>query len=179
MIPQFLMEVPDQSGRSDDRPPGAGPSYRSTPPPTQHIVKASETDECYVCGRLRGAAVRGHAGLLRSDRRHRAWRRSCGGACQLRNRAARGRRLQGRGGLSPGPGLLPPGGGVRRRQASGTPRRSRFISATARRSLPSAMSSSDWPVLRSRESPGSGDASPAWRQCWQWPASRQEISEAA
>jgi len=34
-------------------------------------------------------------------------------------------------------------------------------------------------VLRSRESPGSGDASsPAWQQCWQWPASRQEISEA-
>jgi hypothetical protein len=34
-------------------------------------------------------------------------------------------------------------------------------------------------VLRSRESPGSGDASsPAWRQNSQWPASRHEISAA-
>ena len=78
MIPQFLMEVPDRSGRSDDRPPERRTLIAQHPPSTQRIVKASETEECYVCGRLRGAAVRGHAGLL-----GRAWRRSCGGACQL------------------------------------------------------------------------------------------------
>src|SRR5258706_27662 len=31
----------------------------------------------------RVAAVRGPAGLLRSDRRHRAWRRFCADVCQL------------------------------------------------------------------------------------------------
>ena len=34
-------------------------------------------------------------------------------------------------------------------------------------------------VLRSRESPGSGEtSSPAWRRAWQWPASRQEMTAA-
>ena len=65
-----------------------------------------------------------------------------------RNRAAPGSRPRGRAGRSPGPGRRPPGGGVRRPaspsdHASTIPR---FISATARRSLPSAMSSSDCPV---------------------------------
>ena len=56
--------------------------------------------------------------------------------------------FQVRAGRSPGPGRRLPGGGV---QESGSPRDQasavpRFISATARRSLPSAMSSSDCPV---------------------------------
>jgi hypothetical protein len=59
----------------DDADPAAG---RPSPPDLnpRRIVKAPR-------GRLTGAAVRGHAGPLWTDRRHRAWRRSCGDACQL------------------------------------------------------------------------------------------------
>ena len=70
------------------------------------------------------------------------------GPGRRRNRAGRGSRLPGRAGRSSGPGRRPPGGGVRRPAAPGTTPRAipRFSSATARRSLPSAMSSSDCPV---------------------------------
>jgi hypothetical protein len=54
--------------------PGAGHGDHE-PDGDEHRAVAS------VCGRPRGAAVCGHGGLLRSGRRHRAWRRSCGHAC--------------------------------------------------------------------------------------------------
>ncbi len=60
-------------------PPGVIPEHFRRQ--TRRVVKASGSEECSVCGRLTGAAVRGRAGLRRSGPRYRAWRRSCADAC--------------------------------------------------------------------------------------------------
>jgi len=63
MIPRFLIEVPDQPGRSDDLPPERRTLIPQHPRrQAQRIVKTSQTQGCCVCGRLRGPAVRGPAG---------------------------------------------------------------------------------------------------------------------
>ena len=64
--------------------PPSGVIRRSSKCLTANSAHYHPGDRARVCcGRLRGAAVRGPAGLRRSGRRHRAWRRSCAGAWRL------------------------------------------------------------------------------------------------
>jgi len=84
MIPRFLIEVPDQSERSDDLPPERRTLIPQHPRrQTQRVVETSQTEGCCVCGRLRGAAVRGPAGSQLVPGR-RAWAANVGAAAQDR-----------------------------------------------------------------------------------------------
>jgi hypothetical protein len=58
-----------QPFKARQTPPGVIPEHFRRQ--TRRVVKASESEECSACGRLTGAAVRGHAGLLQSGRRYR------------------------------------------------------------------------------------------------------------